>query len=201
MEACLKPESIVAAPSAVTRPTLWPPVTLANGAPSKVEGNCGVAEKSLDRNLPTNTWYCSTPAKALGLVISSADFGFLARRSAKAVSDGARTVTFWAVESAWTTSGTRARRSTLVSLRLGRCQWRVPSRLLLLVRVLRVALLASRMEVKDWAEIEAARLRGSRRERCMVAGYRGSTSVNNLFITYVTETVQYVLLELRVRGL
>jgi hypothetical protein len=40
-------------------------------------------------------------------------------RLAKAVSDGARIVIFWAVDSVWTTSGTRARRP-------GFCQFDTP---------------------------------------------------------------------------
>lgn len=96
---CLYPENTFAVPFTITRPTLWPLVTLANGVVSRVEGNFGVGEKSPERNLPIRTWYWSTPASALGFLINSDDLGFLAIRLAKATFDGANIVMFWAVES------------------------------------------------------------------------------------------------------
>lgn len=113
---CLYPENTFAVLLAMTSPTRWPPVTLANGAPSRVAGNFGVGEKSPDSNLPVRTWYWSTPVNALWFTSSSDDLGFLVMRLTKAVSDGANIVMFWAVDRAWTTSGTRPRRPGQVSL-------------------------------------------------------------------------------------
>lgn len=96
---CLYPENTFAVPFTITKPTFWPLVTLENGVVSRVEGNFGVGAKSLASSLPTNTWYWSTPARALGFLINSADLGFRAIRPVKAVFDGARMVMFWAVES------------------------------------------------------------------------------------------------------
>jgi hypothetical protein len=51
----LYPEYIMAVLFTFASSTLWPPVTLANGAVSIVAANFGVVEKSVDISLPIRT--------------------------------------------------------------------------------------------------------------------------------------------------
>lgn len=107
---CLYPEKSMARLFTNASWSFCPPVTLAKGALSNVEGNLDTSVKSLAGILPSRTWYWSTAVRALGFRDSSADRGFLAMSLEKASLEGAKMVTFWTVDSAEMTSGTVWRR-------------------------------------------------------------------------------------------